>query len=477
MNGNEAYSDLVLREVIANRSATIWERMKFWSRNMEIYSEAEIRRDVIRLERFYQRRGFPDVRVSYTTRTHMKPKKAWRNYIEFQIYEGRPIIVNSVEYVFEDFEDSRDELQNDRDFIRSQRRNPFSTGKRYELIKQPEAEGLFLKNLKNLGYAFATTRVEAHVDSLYYTAAVKITLNPGPLTYLGDITIEGNETVSNELVVRESALSRGDRFDQRKLTRAQQEIFSHHLFRFVTITIPEQPQDSTVDLHLRVRENPLRSLHLQLGAGTEELLRGQVSWTHRNPFGNAHSLSISGRASFIEQRTNIDYLFPYLFNTNSSFVISPFVQRLEEKSFLLFRAGAVNSFIYQYNQNLAGTISYEFSTNEEAFGSRTAIFRDSTEIFRQSSIKISGYYNRSFFDQGEGWAIRPYFEISGFFNTGSLNFQRTSLDVRRYINFSRKTQLALRGSGSMILAQNSESLPASLLYYLGGTNSVRGWGR
>lgn len=476
IKGNEAYTDLVLNEVIANRSVTIWQRLQFWSKRYELYSEQEVRRDVVRLERFYQRRGFPNVRVRYFINTEQKVNKSWRTYVNFEIYEGRPILINSVQYEFVDFSD-KEEITSDRLFSRAVDRNPYQSGRRFELIKQPEVEGLFLNTLKNIGYAFAKTQVTAEIDSIRYSAQIKIILDPGPPTKIGSISVTGNETVSERLVIRESALSTGQNFDQRRLNRAQQEIFSHHLFRFVTINIPEQARDSTVDLEMRVRENPLRSLRLQGGVGTEELLRTSVSWTHRHPFGNAHSITISGRASFIEQRANVDYLFPYLFNTNSSIVISPFIQRLEEKNFLLLQAGATNSFVYQYSQNLAGTVSYQFSTNEEAFGNKRAIFRDSVEVFRQSSIKFSGYFTQSILDQRDGWAIRPYFEISGFLNTGDINFQRASLDVRRFLSLSKTTQLALRANGSSLMSRENEKIPASLLFYLGGTNSVRGWGR
>jgi outer membrane protein assembly complex protein YaeT len=476
IKGNEAYTDLVLREVIANRSVTLWQRIQFWSNNYKFFSEQEVRRDIVRLERFYERRGFPKVQVRYTINLGKKEKKSWRTYINFEIYEGRPITIDSVQYEFVDVV-NEEEFTSERLFSRIMDRNPFQVDRRYELIKIPEVEGLFLNTLKNIGYAFATTQVTTEIDSARFSAQIKIILDPGPPTEIGSISVTGNETVSEGLIIRESALTSGQKFDQRRLNRAQQEIFSHHLFRFVTINIPEQPRDSIVDVEMRVRENPLRSLRLQGGVGTEELLRTSVSWAHRNPFGNAHSLTISGRASFIEQRANVDYLFPYLFNTSSSVVISPFIQRLEEKNFLLLQAGATNSFVYQYSQNLAGTISYEFSTNEEAFGDRRSIFRDSVEVFRQSSIKFSGYFTQSILDQRDGWAIRPYFEISGFLNTGNINFQRASLDIRRFLSLSKTTQLALRANGSSLMARDNEKIPASLLFYLGGTNSVRGWGR
>lgn len=474
IEGNETFDVIVLREVIANRSVMFSRRMIFWKRHGDILSETEVRRDVVRLERFYQRRGFPDVRITYEIDDR---KKDWRKEVVFNITEGRYIRVTEITYDFVGEGYSPVDIENHRSYVRAKNRNPLREGHRYEFIKHGDAEGLILNALKNFGHAFAKVEVDATVDSTAFEAKVRMTIDAGPVAYLGDISIEGNETVEPRIVRNESGLAEGQLYDQRRLTRGQQEIFGHHLFRFVTISLPEQPRDSIVDLNIRVRENPLRSVRAQFGVGTEEIVRVGASWVHRNPFGNAHSFSFASRFSFLEQRVNVDYTFPYVFNTNSSFIISPFGQRLDEQNFLLYRAGAANSFVYQYSQNAAGTISYEFTRNEESLKGVNVVIADSTQFYNQSTIKISGYYNQSFLDRGEGWAIRPFVEISGFFGTGTLRYERASLDVRRYIDFSRTSQLALRVDTGILFSDDASQLPANVRYYLGGNSSVRGWSR
>lgn len=472
--GNLSFTDIVLAEVVAAEPVNFTRRLLFWTRSGQPLLDAEVRRDEIRLERFYQRRGFPDAHVRATVTTG---NTSWRREITFRVIEGTPIRIETVICVFEADDAVRERIESDRTFQRALRQNPMREGSRYQPIRQPEAEGLFLNTLRNLGYVFARVQLTIAVDSTTYQARAVFTLDPGPLAYINEISVEGNASVSEDLVRLESGLRTGQRYDQRRLTRAQQEIFSHHLFRFVTISVPEQPRDTTVDLRIRVRENALRSIHVQLGAGTEEYARAGVSWQHRNPFGNAHSFSASSRVSFIEQRANLDYLVPYVFNTSSSYVLSPFGQRLNERNFLLYRAGATNSFVYQYSRQLAGTISYEFTINEEVLRNRSVVLRDSTQLYNQSVLRFSGFYNEFSFDRGEGWAVRPFFEISGIFNTGTLNYQRASLDVRRFIDFSSRTQLALRVDTGVLFADDADRLPANILYYLGGTNSVRGWSR
>lgn len=474
IQGNEAYPEIVLKEVIKSEGVSFYKKLTFWKRQGEPFIEDEIRRDVIRLQRFYQRRGFPEVRVTYEVNER---EKDWQRDIIIIITEGPFFRINSLVCEFTSDTVDKEKILNHNLFERSLNKLHYREDARYEPILEDEVISEIQNTLKNMGYAFSQTSIQTRVDSTNYQVDLVILLDQGPRTTIGKFTVEGNETVSEEQVIRESALRVGQQFDQRSINRAQREIFSHHLFRFVTITLPEQPRDSTVELFVRVRENPLRSVSVLAGVGTEEILRGSVSWMHRNPFGNAHNLGITARASFIEQRFSADYLMPYVFNTRSSYVLSPFAQRIDERNFFVTRLGIVNSFIYQYSEDLASTISYEFTTNQEAFDSEQKLFRDSTETYQQSTIKISGYFNPSFLRQEAGWAFRPYLEISGPFGTGSLTYNRVGLDMRRFVDIGTATQVALRANTNLIFGDEDEQLPASLLNYIGGTNSVRGWGR
>jgi outer membrane protein insertion porin family len=473
-DGNETYNDVVLQEVVANESVTFLRRRQFWRRNGDLYSENEVRRDVIRLERFYQRRGFPDVQVTYEVE---EGKKSWRRNISFRITEGQPIRVTSFSYRFTDNSPNELEIQESRAFNRLMDRHSFQESRRYQFIRKSDLEGDVVRMLQDLGHAFAKATVESQVDSLRYEAQVQLLIDPGAVTYFGELNIEGTSTVSPDLIRRESGIRTGDRYSQQRLSRAQQEIFSHHLFRFVTISIPDQPRDSLVDLNIRVREYPLRTLQLRGGFITEEYARATVSWQHRNPFGNGHSFTATGRASFIEQRLSLDYLVPYVFNTYSGFIVSPFLQRISESNYLLYSIGATNTFIYQYSQELAGSISYEYTFNEELLRDITFTARDSSQFFNQSVIRFSGFYNESPIERGEGWAIRPFFEISGFLNTGTYKYNRTSLDVRRFLDLTGSTQLGIRANGGILFTEALDDIPSSVQYYLGGNSTVRGWTR
>jgi outer membrane protein insertion porin family len=472
-SGNRAFPDIVLRVVVANRNRSLTERFRLSKEKGFHFDEAEIRRDAIRLQRYYQRRGFPYAAVG----VDIQPgKKDWQRDVNFIITEGEPVMIESFEVRWAPESDST-RLAAQRAFRRALSNNPLREGERFELILTADAEGLFKNTIQNLGHAFVTTTIKGVLDSSKTFARVVMDVDPGPLTIIDTIHVEGETSVRKSLIRRESGIRQGDVYTQRALGRAQQEIFSHHLFRFVTVSVPEQPRDSTVNLFIRVREHPLRSVRAQAGFGNEEYLRGNASWTHRNLFGNAHSFSSSVRASFLEQRINVDYLIPYVYNTNSSVVISPFAQRLDESSYLLLRMGSNNTFLYRYSQNLVGTVSYEFTRNEEFLKSTDRVLRDSTQLYDLSALQLSGYYQRLLVERSEGWAIRPFVELSGLFSLGTLTYQKFSLDLRRYLTVSSGSQIALRVDTGVLLGNTGDLIPANIRFYAGGTNSVRGYDR
>jgi outer membrane protein insertion porin family len=472
--GNENYAAVVLREIIATDAPGFFRRLAFWKRGGFEYAENEVRRDVVRIRNFYNRRGYLGARVAYTIETG---KKEHYRHVTFLITENEPVRIDSIRIRIEADAETVERIAGDRSYERTLRRSPLREGGRYEIIRFPDMETHLLGTLRNLGYAFPRISIQGDVDTLARRAVVDVELDPGPKSYFDQVRVEGVETVSEDYVIRESNIRPGDQYSQRRMETARREIFSHHLFRFATIGLPEQPRDSSVTVLIRVREFPLRSIELRGGVGSEELFRGLASWTHRNPFGTGHRFSTTVRGSFIEQRANMEYLFPYVFNTFSSFSVSPFAQRLDETGYLLQKYGVNNSFVYQYRQNLVGTVGYEFSRNRLFTRDADASLPDSTALFDVSALQIGGFYSEALIDRGQGWAIRPNIEISGVLGSGTLQYERLTLDVRRFIDLSRRSQIALRVDSGILFARDVELLPASVRFYTGGSNSVRGWGR
>ena len=472
--GNQTFSPMVLKEQIATESPTLWEKLRFWNKTGHPVNEVQIRKDVIRLENFYNRRGFINAEINY--RLEQKGKE-WKKKLVFEIEENVPVRIDDVNYVFDAKEHYQEYIEESDGFQRIRRRQPLQPGRRYQRILEPQVIGQIRDVLRNLGFAYAEVNIEARVDTSRLSASLTIECVSGPRADITEIDVQGNKTIGKDYVIKESGIQPGEQYGLDKLQEAQRELFNHHLFQFVTISIPEQPQDTTLNLQFRVREAPLRSVQTTIGFGTEELARGRLSWVHRNAFGKAHRFTASGRASFIQQSVNIDYLFPYIFNTKSSIVFSPFAEHRLEKSFELFTAGVTNSFIYQYRKNATASVSHEFTKNQELSTRSISSLPDTTVNYDLSSLQFSGYFSQGFGREQLGWVIQPYAQISGFLGFATFSFQKVSLDVRRFTKVAEGTILATRVQTGGIYNASVDSLPRNIRFFLGGTNSVRGWYR
>lgn len=471
--GNEEYRSMVLRQIIATSNPRFFRKI-FGSKEDYILSETEIRRDVIRIERFYQRRGYHNVDVQYEIEELRKP---WKKEVTFVIRENNPIRITSSEIVFDAGEETIREIKEERDFIRASDRHEYRQGRRFAPVWMPDAEGRFRQVLENLGYAWPEIEITADVDSAANRADVQILLRPNSKTFFSEFIVEGELSVPERVLIRHTDINKEEVYSRRQMQASQRAIFNHHLFRFATITLPEQEKDSTLTALIRVREYPLRTVQASIGIGREEVVRGQVAWQHRNINGTGHRYGAHMRASFIEQRVSTDYLIPYVFNSKSVSVTSLFGQHRLEPSFELFQAGLNSSLIYRIERNKTATLSYEYSFNEELNRRQGARLPRSFRNYNVSSLTLSGYYSEGFSREPSGWVIQPSIEISGTFKESDYRFQKINLDVRRFTVLSGSTTLAKRVSSGLIFYSQSESLPGNIRYFTGGTNSVRGWSR
>jgi outer membrane protein insertion porin family len=471
--GNDNYSGMVLGDIIAISQPSITQKL-FGRTGDFILRENDVRRDVIRITRYYERRGYDQVEVAYRIE---EIRKEWKKRVIFEINEGNPLRISDVDIVFDITDNGEEVIRNSREFDRAERRQDYQPGNRYQTIRSSDVEALFVRAMEESGYAYAEVDIEADIDTTSRSVSVSIVNRPGPRQRFTSFDIEGDLSVSERVVIRETGIRAGEIYSRSKMQNAQRELFNHHLFRFATIGIPDEPVDSTLNVTIRIREYPQRSVQTSIGFGREELLRGQLTWQHRNVYHWAHRIGVSGRASFIEQRFGFDYLIPYVFNTRSSFVSSPYAQHRNEQAFRLFRVGFSNSLIYQYNQNLTGSLSYELTYNEERSGVPETALPDTILNYNTGSLSITGYYNSDLSRQEQGWVVHPVIEFSSLFDEGTFQYQKASLDVRRYTDINSTLMVAKRIQGGVIFTTEDETLPSNIRFFSGGTNSVRGWSR
>jgi outer membrane protein insertion porin family len=471
--GNDEYNGIVLSEIISTKKPNFFQKL-FKKLDEYEFNDLELRRDRIRIIRFYERRGFHNVHVEYRVEER---NKSWKKDVIFEIEEGTPIRIRSSKITLQAPEADVERIRQKEEYIKTVNRHQFREGRRLEMVRRPDVEGAFLLAMENCGYAWPEVDISVDVDSVANQADVNIIVTPNSLTYFTEFEIEGDISVSERIVTRQTDIKKGRVYSRDVMQSAQRSLFNHHLFRFATMTLPEQPKDSTLTALIRVREYEPRTVEASVGVGREEIVRGQLSWQHRNIDGKANRFGADARASFIEQRLSTSYLIPYTINSKSSNVSSIFGVHRLEPSYELFQAGINTSIIYRFERNKTASISYEYSFNEELSRDQGIELPSFFSNYNVSSITLSGYYSEGFSRREQGWVIQPSIELSGTFTEGTFTFQKFNVDIRRYTPLTSTTTFAARINTGAIFYEENESLPSNIRFFTGGTNSVRGWTR
>lgn len=264
--------------------------------------EAQLAKDIERIERELRRRGYYEARV-IATRVIFKKEQHLR--VELEIDPGEPILIRSLKttgLAQLPFDAAEAALQKNN--LRTQ--ELFDEDK-YEAAKQNVANAL-----ANKGYAYARVSGRAVVDLAAHSAEVTIEAKPGLRCRFGEITIEGLKEL-DEAVIRDIfGLKKGEPYSVEEIKVARAALFDLGVFARAEVAPDLRNPDSTeVPLTVRLEESAFRDVTLGGGVRLDTLrfaVVGLGGWTHRNFLGGLRKFSITTRPGLTLYPTNINYL-------------------------------------------------------------------------------------------------------------------------------------------------------------------------
>lgn len=503
------------------------------------FDPVSLQKDVIRLRQFYQQNGFPTPEIDYPA--SQLDTSSNEIHVVFTIREGPSLEIRNTEFLnAEGTAPVETMLPTDvRGAWTRFRDETLQVGGRYTDFKQTQMEEQIQSWFRNRGFAFAQVQSTAEVDTSQFAADLQFSVDAGPRAVVSEIEIDGNESVSRSVVLRELPFSIGDRFSAEEVTEGQQKLFDLNLFRVALVEVPDQPRDSTVLVRYRVRETELRSYSGQVGYDTQSGAIVEGSWRHRNFYGDARTFIVSLTANtglpenppnflpgFLTRstsqelsrrfRASVTLRQPYLFSEDLSGSVAPFAQErlnpalapnpdryldLNERQY-----GVNSTLVYDFlpyrtlslQHSVARTkqfLTSSFQNSDEADSLLTA----EEDLFNKSVFSLNGTFGDAddFIDPTKGYIFRPSVQLGGFFFESGIEFVQLSAELSGYLPLSDYVQLAGRVfAGSMWPFDESRTyltLPESpsndairqnrvyqnrfsdYLFYAGGGSDVRGW--
>ena len=154
-------------------------------------------------------------------------------------------------------------------------------------------------SLRRQGYVYAMALEDFH-RGRDGTAQVALDVHPGARYRLREIRIEGGEAIGEEVIRDLLPLSAGDYYNQEAELEGQRNLFGLDAIRFASIRREPPPPgaataDSTLDLVVQVTPASPRAARFGVGWSTDQCLRTETRLTHRNLFGAARRLEITGQ--------------------------------------------------------------------------------------------------------------------------------------------------------------------------------------
>jgi len=462
--GNKAFSARALGNEILIKSRPFY---LFW-RKPPIFDPVVFETDIKRLRRFYKAHGYYGVRVDYDLEIDDEALITAR----IQIAEGRPVKVQdiSVEIARDKTPDRIPEL-------------PLKSGEIFTEEAYQQSEEALRAYYLDRGHAHVETQREAEIDPRERQAWVDYAVKPGPRAVFGKTRVQGTERVSSELILREINYKRGDQFSLGEIKVSREKIVNLGLFRSVQLVPEETTKDTRiVPMRVRVEEQSPRDIRIGIGYGTEDQVRGQVQWTHRNWFGGGRQLSFNLKGSFITRALDVNFIQPHFFTPHTLGAINLALGQEDEDTFLLNFSRFRPRIEHRFSPTLSGFMGYrlEYDKLEEVADATVQALGGIKEKGFLSGPTLGMVWNATddLLNPQKGGIVTLVGDQAGEPWGGDFRFFKLSAEGKKYQQVGWDTVLAGRlkiGIADSLGAD--DDFPLFERFFAGGEKSVRGYGR
>ena len=478
------------------------------------FDPVELQKDVVRLTRFYQRSGFLRPRVDYELRPNEEGTVV---AVVFVIDEGPAVMLRDL-WIATRAADGQgaipDSLRAEWSKLESELAR--SRGKRFG-----DAEAALLEDrartwLQDRGYPWARVQAVRQLDSSRVDVTLRV--DPGRRQRLAAVTVEGERSVGDGVILRELPFRSGDWYSAKELVEGRQRLQQIDLFRQAALNVETRDVDSSVAVKVEVLESGPRLALAEVGYISEGAgLSGRVQWNHPNFTGGARSLTAtvegqSGIGAVGTQpekllRGSLTLMQPYVEVPELSLSVGPFSEYRDDpqdrsvslglSAIFLYRLGSLSTLALEYQYEASHIYEYRLGTASDGtidlaqlLALQFPALLDSLGRDQdKSSLTLTGSFGKAdnLANPRKGWSIRPRAEITAPSGLTTVEFGRLDLTVSGYHPVGRKATLAARVSaGRLFPFGKSVPLPGDNPAYslirlrdeimtAGGTDDVRGW--
>jgi translocation and assembly module TamA len=338
-----------------------------------------------------------------------------------------------------------------------------------------DAESTLLARTRAQGHALAKLgQRRAIVDHDTKRMDLTLVVQPGPVVRFGELRIEGLETVNESAVRRRLPWQTGEVITPERIEAGRSALFDSELFSSVMIDVGTTPgADGRLPVTVRLRESKHRSIGLGASYRTDEGLGGNVSWEHRNLFGNGERLQFELDGSFIGAHLIGNFRKPDFWRRDQALIAGTELAYDNTDAYDSRSASARIGLERRLAKGM--TISagpaFRAANIQDVNGDR--------DTFALLSLPVIWQWDRSNdrLNPSKGGRLmvqnEPFTDVIG----NHVTFNKAQTSYTHYLKVLDQPGVVLAGRGAFgtLVGASREDVPADLRFYAGGGGSVRGF--
>ncbi|WP_378949823.1 autotransporter assembly complex family protein [Mesorhizobium sp. ANAO-SY3R2] len=347
-----------------------------------------------------------------------------------------------------------------------------------------KAEAAIVRALKEEGRPLAHIANRTIVaDHATTTLDVTLDVAAGPIAGYGDTNVEGTQAVDRDFTVYMTGLEPGRQYSPKEIDDARTRLLALEVFSSVAISeAAALDAAGMIPIDVKVSERKMRYFG---GGVTYSSIDGagvEGYWGHRNLFGRAEKLRISGSIGRISDTANLGKLNynagimfekPGVIGPASKFFANAKVAFDHPDAYDIFsvKGGAGLSYELTKEQRVSAELSIDYSKIEDALNPRG-------QDYLLVSVPLQyAFDNRdNKLNPTRGFRALAYVEPT-YDALNSNAFVKLKGEGATYYGLGANNRIVLAGRAALgsILGASLEEVPADRRFYAGGGGSVRGY--
>jgi outer membrane protein assembly factor BamA len=483
----------------------------------EVLDEALLERDLERVERFFQARGFHEAKVTGARVIRSGPDSV---RVVIVVNEGLPVHIGAAGGPLAVQLSGLETLDDSRVIAAIIAASP-EPGDVLDETEYEQSKRQMRHILGDAGYAFARVSGRSDVDLSRHEARLRFEIDAGPRARFGEVKISGLASVPENVVRQSLLITAGDEYSSSALEDARRALVNLGVFAAVNVNADtSRPESRRVPVEFSVQETAPRTIRLGGGARLDALQLSSsltASWEHRNFLGGLRQLALEARPGVVLFPTRMSD-FPSLAAPDRVMVQGSFEARFAQPSFIEGRTKGLLSASVQVrpllytdtlaNEPILGFL--EIATRaglERPFFSHTLFltpalnwqaalpvdYRDLTLGTLSPAVESTEVENLYIFypelvarldlrddplDPKRGFLLSNSFQVAVPVVGGSVSDVRVRPEMRFYVTKSRLT-LAVRGTTGLLFPRGYDADDKQTIlfrgFFSGGPFSNRGY--